>query len=194
MAGRITWGHTLYCTLLALWLGMFAAIGAVVVPTLFTTLASHTAADTATVLFRLQGLIGFVLLAVLFAARILGRLRDIKLETPLLCALLLSALLLQFWVIPELLAQRTLALKVAAWHTAASILYLLQVVCVVVVFAQRLRTPTLSVPKAPRVSRQNKRQSQLVRVDLSQISDTLDSEGVDNLNAPVAAPGGNHRV
>jgi archaellum biogenesis protein FlaJ (TadC family) len=148
VAGRITWAHTLYTALLGLWLGAFVVVGAMIVPMLFSTLAAHTAVDSAVTVFRLQGFVGFVLLALLLLARLTSDLRAITLENKLLAAVLLCAVLLQFWVIPELLAQRTQAVKEPLWHLAASALYLLQTVAVLVMFIQRIRTPTLTVPRA----------------------------------------------
>ncbi len=152
MAGRITWAHTLYTALLGLWLGTFVTIGALVVPTLFTVLAGHTAIETASALFRLQGFIGFIVLGVLFATRLMSGLRELKLEVMLLATVLLSSVLLHFWVIPEMLAQRASTVKEPMWHLASSTLYLVQAVCVLWVFIQRLRTPTLTVPTVSRPS------------------------------------------
>jgi hypothetical protein len=148
MAGRITWVHTLYTALLGLWLGTFVTVGAMAVPTLFNALPAHAAADIAVTLFRQQGLVSFIVMAMLLVTRVLSDLRAISLENKLLSAVLLCGALLQFWVMPELLAQRPLAAKEPAWHVASSALYLLQACCVLVVFIQRIRTPTLTVPKA----------------------------------------------
>lgn len=148
MVARITWMHTLYTTLLALWLGTFVAVGGLVVPTLFAHLPTHTAADTAVVIFKLQGLLGFVVLALLLACLYIGKLRALPLEIKLLMTVLLAACLLQFWVIPELLAQRTLAVKQPVWHMASTALYLLQAACVLMVFIQRVRKPTLYISRS----------------------------------------------
>jgi hypothetical protein len=148
MVARITWMHTLYTTLLALWLGTFVAVGGLVVPMLFSHLPTHIAADTAVVIFKLQGLLGFVVLALLLACLYVGKLRALPLEIKFLTTVLLGACLLQFWVIPELLAQRTLAVKQPLWHIASSALYLLQAVCVLIVFVQRVRKPTLYISRS----------------------------------------------
>jgi hypothetical protein len=148
MVARITWMHTLYTTLLALWLGSFVAVGGLVVPTLFAHLPIATAADTAVVLFKLQGVMGFVVLALLLGCLYIGKLRALSVELKLLTAVLLGACLLQFWVIPELLAQRTLAVKQPLWHMASTALYLLQAACVLVVFIQRVRKPTLYISRS----------------------------------------------
>jgi hypothetical protein len=145
MTARITWMHTFYTTLLALWLGTFVAIGGLVVPTLFANLPIAMATDTAVMLFKLQGLIGFVLLAVLFLCLYLAKLRLVAMETTLLMVVFVSASLLQFWVIPELLMQRTLVVKQPIWHLASTALYVLQALCVLIVFVQRVRKPTLYI-------------------------------------------------
>lgn len=151
MVARITWMHTLYTTLLAVWLGMFVTVGALVVPTLFSTLAAMMAADTAVIVFKLQGLIGFVILAVLLACLFFGKLRALPSELKWLMIVLVSACLLQFWVIPELLAQRSQAVKQPLWHMASTALYLLQAVCVLIVFVQRVRKPTLYISRSKKV-------------------------------------------
>jgi Domain of unknown function (DUF4149) len=153
MAVRITLAHTLYTLMLALWWGAFVTLGALVVPSLFAHLPTHTAADTAVALFRWQGLMGFVLLATLAAMRLLSNLRSVNYENACLAIVFLAAAALYFWLIPELLAQRFLASKEPMWHLAASALYLLQTLAVLVVLVQRLRTPTLSVPKVPKRSK-----------------------------------------
>jgi hypothetical protein len=147
MAGRITWAHTLYCTLLALWLGSFFAVGALAVPVLFATLPSPLGADTAVVLFRLHGILGFVMLALLAAFAMFTQLRSLPLETKLLALVFVASALLHFWVIPEMLAQRFQVVKEPLWHVGSSSLYLLQGICLLWVFTQRIRTPTLSVPE-----------------------------------------------
>jgi Domain of unknown function (DUF4149) len=145
MAGRITWAHTLYCTLLAIWLGTFVAIGALAVPVLFASLPSPLSVDTAVVLFRLQGVLGFVMLAVLAVFLLLSQLRALSLETKLLSLLFLASAMLHFWVIPEMLAQRTQTVKEPLWHVTSTVLYLMQTICLLWIFVQRIRTPTLTI-------------------------------------------------
>jgi Domain of unknown function (DUF4149) len=145
MAGRITWVHTLYSVLLALWLGSFFTVGALAVPVLFNTLTTAIAADVAVVLFKLHGLFGFVVLGLLLIALITRQLRVIELETRLLALVLIAGLLLQFWIIPEIIAQRSLVVKQAAWHMASSVVYVIQAVCVLAAFVLRVRTPTLKI-------------------------------------------------
>ncbi len=152
MVARITWMHTAYTTVLALWLGTMVSVGALVVPTLFATLPTAAAADTAVSLFKLQGLIGFAMMAVLFACLLLGQLRALPLEFKLLVLVLLSGCALQFWVIPELLAQRFEAVKQPAWHMASTLIYAVQVISVLVMFVQRVRKPTLYISRSKKPS------------------------------------------
>jgi hypothetical protein len=137
--------HTCYTTLIAVWLGSFITLGGFIVPTLFTNLSVTIAADIAVLLFKLHGLIGFVVITILFLSLYLGKLRVFVAETTLLTIVMVGAILLQFWVIPGLLIQRTELVKQTFWHTAATGLFLLQTVCVLLVFVQRLRKPTLSI-------------------------------------------------
>jgi hypothetical protein len=147
MAGRITWAHTLYCTLLALWLGSFVAVGALAVPTLFATLPSAMAADTAVILFRLHGMLGFVMLALLAGFLLFKQVHALSLELKLLVLLLVASAVLHFWVIPEMLAQRVQSEKEPLWHMASTVLYALQAVCLLWVFVQRIRSSGLSTSR-----------------------------------------------
>jgi Domain of unknown function (DUF4149) len=144
MAARISWGQVVYTTLLALWLGSFLTVGAFVVPTLFLSLPSSVVADTAVTLFKLQGLLGFCVLALLLSTLYSQKLPNVRLELTWLVIVLLSACVLQLWIIPELLAQRAQNLKQSIWHLASTCLYVLQTLCVFIVFVRRIRAPLLA--------------------------------------------------
>lgn len=117
----------------ALWLGGMAAVGLIGAPTAFAIIPDKMlAAAVASRMFYIMALAAFVLGGLLMVLE-RGHARPLAASTPFFLVLggLFFAVLGEFVVVPRLLAAATAhAPSAGMWHGVASLVYLLQAVCV----------------------------------------------------------------
>ena len=128
----------------ALWWGSLTTLGFFVVPMLFTNLATPAmAANMAAKLFSAQTYIsaacGLLILLTFGSKRRLVSQNTAQSGTLFVVGGVLLALLVEFGVVPRIVARENLAL----WHGLGSAMYLLQWVCAAVVFWKLVKPSTM---------------------------------------------------
>ena len=128
----------------ALWWGSLTTLGFFVVPMLFTNLATPAmAANMAAKLFSAQTYIsaacGLLILLTFGSKRRLVSENTAQSGTLFVVGGVLLALLVEFGVVPRIVARENLAL----WHGLGSAMYLLQWVCAAVVFWKLVKPCTM---------------------------------------------------
>jgi Domain of unknown function (DUF4149) len=125
---------------LALWWGALTVAGFGVVPLLFANLETPQAAGRmAAVLFSALDWLGWACAAVLLliwrSSQPLDSAKHAKTATAMIAIAVCASLLSHWLVAPHIVARENLKL----WHSLGSILYLLQWLCVTVLFAVQVR-------------------------------------------------------
>lgn len=126
--------------ILALWWGALTVVGFGVVPLLFANLETPQAAGRmAAVLFSALDWLGWacaaVLLLIWWTNRPAGLVKRAQAATVII-AIAVSASLLSHWLVaPHIVARENLKL----WHSLGTILYLVQWLCVTILFWLRVR-------------------------------------------------------
>lgn len=134
----VSWQLKGYQILRVLWAGGLWTAGVLIVPSLFQALDRAQAVVAAVAVFRVVGVAGLFCMSGLLLLH-----RYVKPPKSVLISLLLAlcaSLLLNFAVVPMLIANQSAAEKQPFWHMAATGLYVLQMLFAAKVSLHTLRT------------------------------------------------------
>ena len=134
-----SWQMMGYQALRVLLAGGLWVAGLFVVPLLFQVLDRAQAVYAATAVFRGVGVLGFLLLAGLCLLH--ARVGASRVAKAALWGALMAGSVLQFWVVPMLIADAKALEKEPLWHILANVLFISQMVCAAIVALGHCLTP-----------------------------------------------------